>query len=176
MQRRELGRAKGGRLRHEMFSKQLGVLAHGALERLKNDTAPAQIFRERIAVHELVVAENKASRGVIETAREIENLRDQGSSVKTLRELAVDLYNKLSVPFSSMVFALIGTPLGLRRLRGGAAVGLGLSILIIFCYYVLWHGASVLGGNGQLPPVLASWLANIVGLGVGGALVWRAAN
>src|SRR5882724_1193462 len=74
MQRRELGRAKGGRLRHEMFSKQLSVLAHGALERLKNDTAPAQIFRERIAVHELVVAENKASRGLIETAREIENL------------------------------------------------------------------------------------------------------
>ena len=106
----------------------------------------------------------------------IRNLRDQSSSEKTLRELTVDLYNKLSVPFSSMVFALIGTPLGLRRLRGGPAVGLGLSILIIFCYYVLWHGASVLGGNGQLPPVLASWFANIVGLGVGGTLVWRAAN
>lgn len=106
----------------------------------------------------------------------IETLRDQGSPVKRLRELTVDLYNKLSIPFSSMVFALVGAPLGLRRLRGGAAVGLGLSILIIFCYYVLWHGASVLGGNGQMPPILASWLANIVGLGVGGALVWRASN
>ena len=111
-----------------------------------------------------------------ELQRYIENLRDQGSSSKTLRELTVDLYNKLSIPFSSMVFALIGAPLGLRRLRGGAAVGLGVSILIIFCYYVLWHGASVLGGSGQLPPLLASWLANLVGLGVGGALVWRAAN
>jgi lipopolysaccharide export system permease protein len=111
-----------------------------------------------------------------ELQRYIEILRDQGSSTKKLRELTVDLYNKLAIPFSSMVFALIGAPLGLRRLRGGAAVGLGLSILIIFCYYVLWHGASVLGGNGQLPPVLASWLANIVGLGVGGALVWRASN
>jgi lipopolysaccharide export system permease protein len=75
-----------------------------------------------------------------------------------------------------MVFALIGTPLGLRRLRGGAAVGLGVSILIIFCYYVLWHGTAVLGDNGQLPPLLASWLANMVGLGVGGVLVVRAAN
>jgi lipopolysaccharide export system permease protein len=111
-----------------------------------------------------------------ELRRYIATLREQGSSEKTLREYTVDLYNKLSIPFTSMVFALIGAPLGLRRLRGGAAVGLGVSILIIFCYYVLWHGASVLGGSGQLPPGLASWLANIVGLGVGGALVWRAAN
>lgn len=111
-----------------------------------------------------------------ELSRYIANLRDQGTPLKTLRGLQVALANKLSVPFTSMVFALIGTPLGLRRLRGGAAVGLGLSILIIFCYYVLWHGMSVLGENGQLPPALASWLANLVGLGVGGALVVRAAN
>ncbi len=111
-----------------------------------------------------------------ELRRYIDNLRDQGTTVKTLRELEVALYNKLAVPFTSMVFALIGTPLGLRRLRGGAAVGLGVSILIIFCYYILWHGMSVLGENGQLPPLLASWLGNLVGLGVGGVLVVRAAN
>jgi lipopolysaccharide export system permease protein len=86
------------------------------------------------------------------------------------------MFNKLAIPFTSTVFALIGAPLGLRRLRGGAAVGLGVSILIIFCYYVLWHGMSVLGENGQLSPALASWLANIVGLGIGGFLVARAAN
>jgi lipopolysaccharide export system permease protein len=111
-----------------------------------------------------------------ELRRYIENLRDQGTRAKTLRELEVSLYNKLAVPFTSMVFALIGTPLGIRRLRGGAAVGLGLSILIIFCYYIVWHGMSVLGENGQLPPALAAWLANVVGLGVGGVLVVRAAN
>jgi lipopolysaccharide export system permease protein len=111
-----------------------------------------------------------------ELRRYIVNMREQGASLKTLRDLEVNLYNKLSVPFTSMVFALIGTPLGLRRLRGGAAVGLGISILIIFCYYVLWHGLAVLGDNGQVPPMLASWLANIVGLGVGGTLVVRAAR
>src|SRR5581483_6330705 len=111
-----------------------------------------------------------------ELRRYIDNLREQGASTKILRELQVDLANKLAIPFTSMVFALIGAPLGLRRLRGGAAVGLGVSILIIFCYYVLWHGTTVLAENGQIPPALASWLANLVGLGVGGALVVRAAR
>jgi lipopolysaccharide export system permease protein len=106
----------------------------------------------------------------------ITNLRDQGATMKLLRELEVGLHNKLAIPFTSMVFALIGTPLGLRRLRGGAAVGLGVSILIIFCYYILWHLMSVMGENGQIPPVVACWLANIVGLAVGGVLVVRAAN
>jgi lipopolysaccharide export system permease protein len=125
-----------------------------------------------------IVAEGKDAEEMSyrELRRYIGNLREQGASLKTLRELEVDLYNKLSIPFTSMVFALIGTPLGLRRLRGGAAVGLGVSILIIFCYYVLWHGMSVLGENGQMAPWLASWTANLVGLGVGGWLVVRASN
>jgi lipopolysaccharide export system permease protein len=149
---------------------------------------PGESYRSTLAFKEQSFRLNKTPRQIVAEGKDAEemsygelrgyigNLREQGASLKTLRELEVDLYNKLAIPFTSTVFALIGAPLGLRRLRGGAAVGLGVSILIIFCYYVLWHSLSVLGENGQLSPALASWLANIVGLGVGGALVLRSAN
>jgi lipopolysaccharide export system permease protein len=149
--------------------------------------APDQ-YRGNISFETQVFQLNKTPRQIVAEGKDAEEmnyrelrryitlLAEQGASLKTLRELEVDLHNKLAIPFTSMVFALIGTPLGLRRLRGGAAVGLGVSILIIFCYYVLWHGMSVLGENGQIPPAVASWIANIVGLGVGGVLVVRAAN
>lgn len=101
-------------------------------------------------------------------------LKEQGAAPKAVRELEVQLYNKLAIPFASMVFALVGSPLGLRRLRGGASVGLGLSILIIFGYYLLWHGMSVLGEGGQVPPAVASWLPNAVGLVAGLVLIRRA--
>jgi lipopolysaccharide export system permease protein len=169
------------------------VFQNGVTRRLEKGTGPAsdgsiETYRSTLSFKtqsfELkktprqIVAEGKDAEEMSyrELRRYIANLRDQGASVKTLRELEVDLYNKLSIPFTSMVFALIGTPLGLRRLRGGAAVGLGVSILIIFCYYVLWHGMSVLGENGQIAPWLSSWSANIVGLGVGAWLVVRASN
>jgi lipopolysaccharide export system permease protein len=72
------------------------------------------------------------------------------------------------------VFALVGAPLGLRRLRGGASVGLGLSVLIIFGYYTVWHGMHVLGEGGQVAPLVASWLPNTIGLAAGLTLIRRA--
>jgi len=104
----------------------------------------------------------------------IRSLKEQGAAAKAVREMEVELYNKLSIPFASMVFALVGAPLGLRRLRGGASVGLGLSVLIIFGYYILWHGMHVLGEGGQVPPLLASWLPNAIGLTAGFFLIRRA--
>jgi lipopolysaccharide export system permease protein len=165
-----------------------GVLRDLGERPSSRNSKPGQSYRYRTEFSSLSFRLNKTPRQIVaegrdaeemsfgELRRYISSLREQGTSLKTLRELEVDMFNKLAIPFTSTVFALIGAPLGLRRLRGGAAVGLGVSILIIFCYYVLWHGMSVLGENGQLSPALASWLANIVGLGIGGFLVARAAN
>jgi lipopolysaccharide export system permease protein len=91
-----------------------------------------------------------------------------------LRRLEVGLYNKLAIPFASLVFALIGAPMGLRRPRSGNAMGLGLSIVLIFAYYIVWNGAGVMGQGGAITPLVASWLANAIGLLSGLALLWRA--
>ncbi|MBI3912250.1 MAG: LptF/LptG family permease [Armatimonadetes bacterium] len=104
----------------------------------------------------------------------IEDLKRQGVSPKKLLEMEVERHRKLADPFICLVFALIGTPLGIRRQRGGTAVGLGLSILIVFGFYLLWSSARVLGENGTLPPLAASWVANGVGFLVGLGFTWRA--
>src|SRR6266550_1855031 len=69
MQRRELGRAKNGGLRHEMFPEQLGVFNHGALERLKDNAALFQLIRNHVALNELVACEGHAASDLIEPAR-----------------------------------------------------------------------------------------------------------
>jgi lipopolysaccharide export system permease protein len=126
---------------------------------------PKQIVAEKRSAQEMNFAQLREY---------ITNLRDQGARRKAVRELQVELYNKLSIPFASMVFALVGAPLGLRRLRGGASVGLGLSVLIIFGYYIVWHGMHVLGEGGQVAPLVASWLPNLIGLVAGLILIKRA--
>ena len=60
--------------------------------------------------------------------------------------------------------------------KDGETVGVGLSLLILFAYYVLWHGASILGENAVLPPVVAAWAANVVCLVTGIALTIRASR
>ena len=106
----------------------------------------------------------------------IDEMKRQRLKPKLIRELEVALHNKISVPFSSMVFAFLGTPLGIRRQRSGASVGLGVSIVVIAAYYVLWQGMNSMATNGGVEPVVAAWLANGIGMAIGLFLMIRAAR
>jgi lipopolysaccharide export system permease protein len=107
-----------------------------------------------------------------ELKEQIERLSRQKIKISSY---VVTLYQKISIPFASLVFALIGAPLGLRSPRGGSAIGLGLTMLIIFGYYVIWHYLSVLAQQDALSPFLAAWLPNWItgALGVGLVLTAR---
>ena len=49
-------------VRHEIFPEQIGVLDHGPLERLKNHAALFQVFRNDVALDELIVGEDQPTR------------------------------------------------------------------------------------------------------------------
>jgi lipopolysaccharide export system permease protein len=71
------------------------------------------------------------------------------------------------------VFALIGAPIGMRPQRTGAALGFGLSVLIIFGYYLLLFICGALGQTEVLSPILAGWLPNGLCLSIGIFLVQK---
>jgi lipopolysaccharide export system permease protein len=99
-----------------------------------------------------------------------------GSSgdVQQVRKLQVSLNLKYSIPFICLSFALIGAPLGLRPHRTSSSIGLGLSVLIIFAFYVFSFVTQALGQTGALGPPVAAWLPNAVCLIVGLGLLVRA--
>lgn len=82
-------------------------------------------------------------------------------SSKDRRKLLVDLNLKLSMPFASFFFTLLGAPLGLKPQRRSVSMGFGLSIIFLLAYYALLAAGSMLG-RGAIPPVLGAWLQNIV--------------
>ncbi len=77
-------------------------------------------------------------------------------------DLRVDLALKISLPFASFFFAIIGASFGLTSYRSGAFIGFGVSIIIIFIYYVFMSISTSLGRTGMLPVILSAWLQNIV--------------
>jgi len=72
----------------------------------------------------------------------------------------VELHSKIAVPTSALLFALLAVPLGLRPHRSGPSVGLGLTILVLLCYYILISITMTLGQGGRLAPIVAAWLPN----------------
>lgn len=82
----------------------------------------------------------------------------------------------VALPFASLVFAIIGSPLGLRPQRTSQAAGWGLAVLIIFGYYVLYMVTGSMSDGGYIPPIAAAFAPDIVGLIIGGVLVARAST
>ncbi|HBN08471.1 MAG TPA: hypothetical protein DD435_07430 [Cyanobacteria bacterium UBA8530] len=111
-----------------------------------------------------------------ELSAHIKRLEEAGHQGSEIRELAVQLHQKLSVPFASLVFALVGAPLGLRPNRSSGSLGLGLSILIIFVYYVAMFVFMAFGQSGFLSPAFSAWLPNVLTAFIGCLLIYRAAK
>lgn len=71
-----------------------------------------------------------------------------------------------------LVFALAGIPLGIVTERGGKSIGFGLSLLVMFGYYLLLVTGLNLGEKGYAPPALVLWLPNVATALVG-LIFWK---
>lgn len=86
----------------------------------------------------------------------------------------VDLYLKVSFPFTCLVIVLLGAPLAANARHASLANSFGMGILICFAYYGGVKAGQALGWNKLVSPLLGAWLANIVFGMLGGFLLWRA--
>ncbi|MBD3271726.1 MAG: LptF/LptG family permease, partial [Elusimicrobia bacterium] len=71
------------------------------------------------------------------------------------------------VAWAPLAFCLIGMTLGIKVERGGKSIGFGVSLLIIFVYYLLLVGGITLSEKGILAPWFNLWLCNIITMLVG---------
>jgi lipopolysaccharide export system permease protein len=75
----------------------------------------------------------------------------------------VDIYSKLSYPLLNLIMVLIGIPFALKTGRaGGAALSIGISVMIGFAYGVTFYIFLSFGKSGVLPPFLAAWTPTLL--------------
>jgi lipopolysaccharide export system permease protein len=88
----------------------------------------------------------------------------------------VELHKRYAVPFTCIVFALIGVPLGIQPHRSGRSYGFILSILILLAYYVSLTASEVLAVRKIIPPFSAGWTPNFLFSGLGIYLLVKTAS
>jgi LPS export ABC transporter permease LptF/LPS export ABC transporter permease LptG len=74
----------------------------------------------------------------------------------------VELNWRFALPVAAIVLALVGIPLGISTRKGGKSVGLMLSILLVFVYYILMAFGLSFAKQGRVSPVIGLWLANVL--------------
>ena len=126
--------------------------------------SPRQIVREQKKPEELTMRELKAQIAIMK------------SQFADTNKLETELYQRFTVPMASLIFALIGVPLGLQPTRTPSSMGFALSVVIIFLYYAVMTLANAIARSGAIPPIYAVWIPNAIGLLSGFVLIYRASR
>jgi len=90
----------------------------------------------------------------------IDLLRLQGSD--ELRLFLIEKHRRFSNPFSVFILTLIGVSLSSQKLRGGIGMQIGIGLALSFSYILFMQFASQFSLKGNLDPMLAEWIPNIL--------------
>jgi len=86
----------------------------------------------------------------------------------------VDMHSRLASPVTCLIMGFLGIPFALQRGRNSnIALGIGISLAIGVCYFLLQSLLRAFGYSGALPPFIAAWAANLVFLMAG---IWLLLN
>ncbi|GHT23469.1 membrane protein [Bacteroidia bacterium] len=102
----------------------------------------------------------------------IDDLRMEGSD--NINQYIIKLHERIAGPFSTFILTLIGVSLSTRKVRGGMGVQIAIGIVLCFLYILFMRFSSEFASKGNLSPVLAAWIPNII-FGVVGVLLYRLA-
>ncbi len=98
--------------------------------------------------------------------RRITGLEDQISKYE------VEIHKKYSIPFSCIIFVLLGAPLAIMSGKKGMTMSIAFSIMFFLIYYVFLITGETLADRRLLEPWLAMWLPNIILFAAAGLLIW----
>ncbi len=98
------------------------------------------------------------------TYRELDNyikqLRLQGSD--EIKLFLIEKYRRYANPFAVFILTFIGVSLSSKKIRGGLGMSIGIGLLLSFSYILFLQFASQFSLKGNLNPMLAMWIPNII--------------
>ena len=94
--------------------------------------------------------------------RLVTTTRDLEATGQIASPYRVELHKRFALPVAALVFVLVGFPLGVRTHRGGRAVALASSFLIVVSYYILFTSLEGMALSRRLPAAFAIWLPNVL--------------
>jgi lipopolysaccharide export system permease protein len=74
----------------------------------------------------------------------------------------IEKYLRFTYPFAILILTMIGVILSARKSREGAGFQIALGFLLAFIYIIFFIMSRSIAQTGAMPPLLATWLPNLV--------------
>lgn len=98
-------------------------------------------------------------------------MKKPGLDGTAMRELAIEMHQRFSIPLSCIFFGLLALPLGITSHRAVKSRGFAVGIIIAASYYLMGVGGEALAETGKIPPIVGVWTPNVI-FAVAGALLF----
>ncbi|MBI2891490.1 MAG: LptF/LptG family permease [Nitrospirae bacterium] len=108
-----------------------------------------------------------------ELRSEIERREAEAGESKDLFAYQIEFHRKWALPFSCLVFLLVGPALVSVPRGSGALRGYWVCLALAFVYYLLLTAATRMGERGLITPVMVAWVPNALLLATGAVLFAR---
>ena len=97
----------------------------------------------------------------------IPELRERIALIKSrgaegIESFEIELYQRIVTPFAVIILSLIGLIVSARKARGGVGFQIAIGFVLAFVYILFFIMSKGIAESGNMPPMLAVWLPNIV--------------
>lgn len=95
-----------------------------------------------------------------ELQEKIDLIKSRGA--EGIESFQIELYQRFATPFAVIILALMGLIVSARKARGGVGFQIAIGFVLAFVYILFYIMSKGIAESGNMPPVLAVWLPNIV--------------
>ena len=88
--------------------------------------------------------------------------RQRQRGFANVKEFELEYHKRIATSFASFILTLIGVSLSSRKSKGGMGLHLGIGLALSFSYIMFQTIASTFAVNGNMPPMIAIWIPNIL--------------
>ncbi|MBL7755162.1 MAG: LptF/LptG family permease, partial [Chitinophagaceae bacterium] len=88
--------------------------------------------------------------------------KEENKGSENLSEYYIEKHRRTAAPFSSFVLSIIGACIASRKVRGGSGIHLAIGLMISAVYIFLMQFTNTFAVKGNLHPLLAVWLPNLL--------------
>ena len=90
----------------------------------------------------------------------IDNQKRRGFA--NIKEFEVEYYKRIASPFAAFILTLIGASLSSKKVKGGMGMNLGVGLGLSASYILFQTISATFAISGNVPPILAVWIPNIL--------------
>jgi len=106
--------------------------------------------------------ESSKSSTEMTTTELLEKMKKPGMDKAAIREMAIEVHKKFSIPLSCIFFGLLALPLGINSHRSIKSRGFAVGIIVVSLYYLLRIGGEALVETGHLSPEVGVWTPTFI--------------